>query len=168
MRTRKLNEVYSPFEKGTVKYVLKDTNSAYGRRVYIAYELCILMFAHLESVNVKEGQEIRGDEVIGTIGNTGYDINSAYHLHVSAFPTNPKKLTAMFTVDPTFFLKLAPFYCTNTLVSNGYGSKYCNPKLKKHEGIDFGLTPIANYETERIEPLYQDYRLRRDYKEDYT
>lgn len=163
-RTEKLG-VYSP-NKGKVKYALK-TKSDYGYRVYIEYVDCIMMFAHLAEFFVKEGQEIEAGEMIGLIGATGY--GSSAHLHISAFNKRAPRLTAEFAIDPTFTLKLAPYYPTNSFVSNGFGSKFCNPKLEAHEGIDFSATKfIPNWEQKYIDPLYQDYRIERDYPEEYT
>jgi len=144
-------DVYSP-AKGVVKYALKDLKSDYGRRVYIEYDTCIMLFAHLESFIVREGQEIRPGELLGTMGNTGY--GDDVHLE--------------YAIDPTFFLKLSAHYVTNSKISNGFGSKYCNPKLKGHEGVDYSGTNMITGWTEKvIDPLFQDYRLKNMYPEEY-
>lgn len=158
-------DVYSPLE-GVVKFVLK-TPSDYGYRVYVTYKNCILMFAHLSEIFVKEGQTVDAGTVLGLMGNTGY--GGDVHLHVSAFNKRAQKLTAEYAMDPTFILKLAKHVCTNTLVSNPYGSKYCNPKLKSHEGIDFsGHKPITGWDTDSIGPLHQDYLLQEKHPEFYN
>lgn len=165
MKKNKL-DVYSPLQ-GQIKYCLRDLRSDYGRRVYIEYDQCIMMFAHLEEIYVKEGDHVEPGQVIGKMGKTGY--SPSIHLHVSQFNKRAPKLTAKYAQDPTFTLKLAEYYVTNTKVSNGFGSKYCNPKLKMHEGIDFsGTKTILNWEDKKIDPLYQDYRLKKDYPEDYA
>jgi len=162
---KELLDIYSPM-KGKVKYALPAGTSAYGNRVYITYDTCILMFAHLDEFFVKVGQEVSAGELIGKMGNTGYSPST--HLHVSAFNLRARKLTASYTVDPTYILELADYYCVNTLCSNGFGSKYCNPKLVSHEGIDFsGIHAIDNYQG-TINPLTQDYRVKANYPGDYA
>lgn len=156
-------DIYSPFD-GKIKYALR-TKSDYGYRLYIEYDQCIMMFAHLEDFYVKEGQEVKAGEVIGKMGNTGY--GSGTHLHVSAFSKRSPKLTAEWAVDPTFYLKLSKVYITNTKVSNPFGSKYRNPKLKIHEGLDFGTELIPGWEKGNIDPLYQDYLLKEKHPEYY-
>lgn len=55
-------------------------NHGYGRMVIIdhgyGYES---LYAHLSQIRVREGQEIKRGEIIGTVGNTG--ISTAPHLH---------------------------------------------------------------------------------------
>ena len=154
-------DVYSPM-KGKVKYTLK-TKSDYGNRLYIDFGKCIMMFAHLSIFYVKEGQEVEAGELIGEMGETGY--SEGIHLHISAFSKYTKTLTAKDATDPTYFLQLADYYPTNTKVSNPYGSKYCNPKLKKHEGIDMGTKLILGWEDTKINPLTQDYLVKEKHPE---
>lgn len=166
-RERKWDDVYSPLD-GTVKFALK-TVSDYGRRLYIEYDSCILLFAHLEELYVKAGDVITAGQLIGKMGTTGF--GGDIHLHISQFNKRAKKLTAEFTTDPTFTLKMAPYYVTNTKVSNPYKSKYHNPKLTFHEGIDFSGNKgnlIKGWETIKIDPLYQDYLIRSKHPEYFT
>jgi hypothetical protein len=158
-------DIYSPYQ-GKVKYALKDTNSDYGKRIYIEYPMVTLMFGHLNKIFVKENDIVDAGQLIGEMGNTGY--SPSLHLHVSAFLPRTKELTAKYTVDPTIHLKLAPYWVTNTLVSNPYRSKYCNPKLDFHEGIDFSGTKfIKDWDTVKIDPLRQDMLLKKDHPEFY-
>ena len=45
-------------------------------------------------------------------------------------------------IDPTNYIEKYGYPC-RTKITNPYGSKKCNPKLKKHEGIDFSSYRIA-------------------------
>jgi murein DD-endopeptidase MepM/ murein hydrolase activator NlpD len=160
-------DVYAPLA-GTIKYALKS-KSDYGYRIYLETQEGTFMFAHLESFAVKEGDVIEAGDTLGVMGSTGYGLEGARHLHMSYFLPTAKKLTAAYATDPTFVLQLAECYPTNTKVSNGYGSKYCNPKLEKHEGIDFSAVhTIEGWKNKRIDPLFQDYRVKEKYPEEYT
>lgn len=163
MKREKL-DVYSPFQKGKVRYALKEGTSSYGNRLYIEYEDCILMFAHLKEFYVEAGEEVVGGQKIGKIGNSG--LGSTTHLHVSAFLLDTKNLNAQNTIDPTFHLQFATFAVTNTIVSNPFGSKYCNPKLGEnatHEGIDYSaIHMIEGWQTTPPDPMFQDYKLIED------
>jgi hypothetical protein len=161
------DDIYSPLQ-GKVQYALQDTKSAYGRRLYIEYDKCILMFAHLNELYVKEGDIVEPFMLLAQMGSTGY--SPSKHLHVSAFSKRAKELTALYTMDPTYILKLAPAYVTNTKVSNGYNSRFCNPKLEKHEGIDFSGNKdnlITGWDSKDIDPLSQNYRTKRTHPEEY-
>lgn len=55
-------------------------NHGYGRMVIIDHGYGYRsLYAHLSQIRVKEGQEIKRGEIIGTVGNTG--VSSAPHLH---------------------------------------------------------------------------------------
>ncbi len=56
------------------------SNHGYGRMVVIDHGYGYQsLYAHLSQIRVKEGQEIKRGEIIGTVGNTG--ISTAPHLH---------------------------------------------------------------------------------------
>jgi len=169
MREREQDDVYSPLD-GIVKYAL-TTESSYGNRVYIDYGNNILMFAHLAEFYVSDKETVKAGQLIGKIGDTGY--SPSKHLHISAFTKRAKALNARNTVNPTYVLKLAKYWPTNTIVSNGYGSKFFNKVLIEkgiysHEGIDFSyIHTIDGWETRHIDPLDQDLRLKKDYPDEY-
>ncbi len=162
--SRNKMDVYAPLA-GTVRFASK-TPSAYGYRIYLDTTEGTLLFAHLASFYVKEGDILEAGDALGVMGATGF--GGAVHLHISYFLPNSPKLTAEYATDPTFILQLADCYPTNTRVSNGYGSKYHNPKLDKHEGIDFsGIHFIEGWKNQKIDPLFQDYRTKEKYPDEY-
>ena len=116
--------------------VTKSDNTDYGNRVYIKHsDGFISMYAHLDTIDVKVGQELIKGDSIGDIGSTGYSPNGA-HLHYSLFAPETVGLYARNTIDPAYYLELNG-YPTDTVITNPYGSAICNPVLSGHEGIDF-------------------------------
>jgi murein DD-endopeptidase MepM/ murein hydrolase activator NlpD len=56
------------------------SNHGYGRMVVIDHGYGYqTLYAHLSQIRVREGQEIKRGEIVGTVGNTG--ISTAPHLH---------------------------------------------------------------------------------------
>ncbi|MDO4504070.1 MAG: M23 family metallopeptidase [Clostridia bacterium] len=78
-------------ENGTVKSVKFDKNG-YGNYVVIShnngYET---LYAHCNSISVKEGQTVKKGEVIGKIGSTGHSTGAHLHyeIHESGSAKNP-------------------------------------------------------------------------------
>lgn len=120
-----------------VLYALKDDGkSEYGNRVYVKDDLGNrFMFGHLDWFACKAGDALKPWETFAEIGETGY-CPSGSHLHLSMFDKSEGYMGASTTVDPTLYIKKYGYPC-NTLITNEFGSKICNPKLKGHEGIDF-------------------------------
>jgi len=113
-----------------------DDGKDYGNRVYLKHDDgYISMYAHLQSIEVVGGQILLDGEEFGDIGASGYCPSGA-HLHFSLFAPDADKLYASETIDPTDYLIKNGYPC-DTIITNPYGSQYCNPKLKGHEGIDF-------------------------------
>jgi len=79
---------------GTIE-IAKYT-AGYGKHIKIKHNNTYQsMYAHLESMNVHEGQEVKAGEVIGIIGSTGKSIST--HLHYEVIKKGKK-------VDPaTYF-----------------------------------------------------------------
>lgn len=50
------------------------------------------LYAHLDKINVKEGQEVKPGDVIGLEGNTGWSTGDHLHFQISVFgvPVNPR------------------------------------------------------------------------------
>ncbi len=165
---RNKDDVYA-VEGGKVLYAILDTNSPYGKRIYIRHnDGSTALYAHLNKIYVKDGDTIEAGQCIAELGSTGYGLDDApqKHLHISYFSKSAPKLTAEFTSSPTTWIKLGT-YPTNTKVSNPYGSKYHNPVLKKHEGIDLsGIHYIKNWE-EGVKAIEQDYLTKDKYPEMY-
>jgi len=108
----------------------------YGNTVYGQDDLGNrFIFAHLDWFSVKEGDIVPAWETFAEIGDTGY---GGAHLHWGMFlPGNDlSELRASNAIDPTNYLMDYGYPC-RTIITNPYGSKICNPKLDKHEGIDF-------------------------------
>lgn len=62
-----------------------DTGGGYGNEIVLRYSNgSEARFAHLQSLNVKEGQSIRAGQLIGKQGNTGRSTGS--HLHFEYYP----------------------------------------------------------------------------------
>lgn len=111
------------------------TNGDYGNRVYIRHtDGTTLMYAHLESTELELNQEVKKGDVVGIIGDSGY--SKGVHLHVSFFEKGTRRLYASNTSDPMPYFKKHGYPCEGK-ITNKYGSDICNPKLDKHEGVDF-------------------------------
>lgn len=117
-------------------YVLvAGIKGSYGLRVYIRHnDKTTLMYAHLESTELKTGDKVTKGDKIGVIGDSGY--SNGIHLHTSFFGVGCVDLNARFTIDPMFYFKEHGYPCLGK-ITNEFGSDICNPSLPKHEGVDF-------------------------------
>lgn len=118
-----------------------DGKRAYGNTIYTKgiNSGQVLMFAHLDRIDVCEKQTLLPGESVGIIGSTGY-CPSGDHLHVSLFKKGETVYFAKNTIDPKeYFIKYG--YPCRTIMTNPYGSKHFNDTkdstLKAHEGMDF-------------------------------
>lgn len=80
------------------KVIEVKKHEIYGNCVLIQHTERIKSFyAHMESINVKEGDIVNADTVIGTVGDTG--VTTGPHLHfgvrVDDNPTDPEKYISM-------------------------------------------------------------------------
>lgn len=128
-----------------IKY--DDGKRAYGNTVYTKGLKTgrVLMFAHLDSIDVKMGQYLEAGGIIGDIGSTGYSPSGA-HLHTSLFPVGCKAYFAQNAVDPKEYFIQYGHPC-RTIMTNPFGSQHYNTtekdestgksKLTQHEGMDF-------------------------------
>jgi len=134
-------------EPSIVIIIIKDNGiRAYGNTVYTRglESDQVLMFAHLDSINVTLNQRLEKGDIIGEIGSTGYSPSGA-HLHNSLFSKGETSYYARNTVDPKeYFIKYGN--PCRTILTNPYGSPHFNDKaqdkngdqsLTKHEGNDF-------------------------------
>lgn len=113
-----------------------DGKRAYGNTVYTEDDLGNrFMFGHLDWFACKKGDILTPWEAFAGIGETGYCPSGA-HLHWGMFEPGNGYMGASTAIDPTLYLKKYGYPC-NTIVTNHFGSKICNPKLDGHEGIDF-------------------------------
>lgn len=160
MRKRERDDVYS-VEKGVVLYSWK-TPSSYGWRVYIRHEDdSTAMYAHLSAIYVEEGQQVKGSERIGSIGDTG-NCPSGKHLHLSYFGKYAKELRGEYANDPTFWIQLSGNWPTNTKVSGGFHALYrdATGNEYEHEGIDLYYSKLIDgWEEGNIDPMIQDMRI---------
>lgn len=84
--------VYST-SAGVVEYV-KISEQGYGNKVVINHDYGYkTVYAHLNDINVKEGDSIQRGDVIGTVGTTG--LTTGPHLHYEVLheniPVNPNQ-----------------------------------------------------------------------------
>ena len=113
-----------------------EDGTDYGNRVYLKHsDGYISMYGHLKTFDVVVGQELKSGTEFAEIGSSGYCPSGA-HLHYSLFSPNTPKLYAEYTIDPTPYINRYGNPC-DTVITNYYGSKECNPKLDGHEGVDF-------------------------------
>ena len=86
---------------GTVR-TIKRSERGYGNMIVVEHgELYSTSYAHLEKINVRQGQSVRRGDVIGEVGNTG--LSMAPHLHYEVLYKGE-------AVDPVnyFFGELGP------------------------------------------------------------
>ncbi len=77
--------------KGTVIKV-KKSKSGFGHHVKIDHGFgYVTLYAHMSTIDVKEGQEVQKGEVIGAVGNTGRSTaaHCHYEVHLNGSPVNP-------------------------------------------------------------------------------
>lgn len=91
-------------QTGQPHYNKKPTgNASYGNFVKIKHPNgYYTLYAHLKSVKVKKGQEVKTGQVIGVMGNTGYtsnaDFQKGFHLHFEVRNTKDTR------IDPTPYI----------------------------------------------------------------
>ena len=80
--------------RSTAKGNVIDTgySEIYGNYIEIRHtETTTTFYAHLDSVNIKVGNSVKGGQIIGTVGSTGF--STGPHLHyeikVNNIPINP-------------------------------------------------------------------------------
>ena len=92
--------------KSTIQGVVihsQSKKSGYGKHVIIESDQQVkILFAHLDSIAVFEGDRIKSGQIIGTVGNTGTSIRDHLHyeVHIDGVPINP-----IFTVYTLFSAK---------------------------------------------------------------
>jgi murein DD-endopeptidase MepM/ murein hydrolase activator NlpD len=77
------------------KVVMAHDYQDYGNTVIIRHDRGIeTLYAHLANINVREGQDVDVDTVIGTVGNTGSSTGKHLHFEVSVggYPVDPLKV----------------------------------------------------------------------------
>ncbi len=77
---------------GTV-ITVKSEKKAYGKHIIIKHnDTYQTLYAHMQSIKVKQGQMVKKGQMIGTVGNTG--VSTAPHLHYevrkNGLPVNPE------------------------------------------------------------------------------
>jgi len=77
------------------KVVLARDYNDYGKTIIIRHERGIeTLYAHLDKIHVREGQDVELDTLIGMVGNTG--MSTGKHLHfevtVGGYPVDPLKV----------------------------------------------------------------------------
>lgn len=83
-----------PIMKGEVQYV-QYSKFAYGNAIIVDHGNDLTsLYAHLSKINVKEGQDVTTDTVIGLMGATGRSSGDHLHLEVrdNGVPINPLTL----------------------------------------------------------------------------
>ena len=87
-----------PIEDGKVTYVGKDDYGANIVKIYYPRINKTFLYAHLDKVYVKKGQEVNKDTVIGLTGKTGYA--TGIHLHLQIYDNKKRKW-----LDPEVYSK---------------------------------------------------------------
>ncbi|MBK6699135.1 MAG: M23 family metallopeptidase [Saprospiraceae bacterium] len=71
---------------------IENKPSGYGKSVLISHGFGYeTLYAHMQSIKVREGQKVKKGEIIGTIGNTGTSTGAHchYEVHFNKKPVNP-------------------------------------------------------------------------------
>jgi len=91
-------DIIKPIKKGKVETV-EYSNVGYGKHVMINHGNNLKsLYAHLSKINVKEGDEVDTDTVLGQMGDTGRSTGAHLHLEVRdrGIPINPAKILPIF------------------------------------------------------------------------
>lgn len=127
------------------------TKGSYGLRVYVRHnDKTTLLYAHLASTELKQGDKVSKGDEIGVIGDSGY--SKGVHLHTSFFNIGCLVLNARNAVDPMAYFKEHGYPCIGK-ITNKYGSDICNPNLPKHEGVDFSAKTPRKKKVVKDEPI---------------
>lgn len=84
-------DVIKPIKKGQIE-VVEYSKVGYGTHIIINHgDSLKTLYAHLSKVNVKEGDEVTTDTVLGLMGDTGRSTGDHLHLEVRdhGIPINP-------------------------------------------------------------------------------
>ncbi len=88
----KVGDLIVAFMPGKVTYA-DEISWGYGRHVIIDHgDNITTVYGHLNTINVKQGQEVKLGQVIGTEGETGWATGPHLHFEVRVFgiPVNPR------------------------------------------------------------------------------
>ena len=78
-----------PVENGKVSYVGKDSHGAKIVKVYYPRIDKTFIYGHLDKIDVKKGQEVNQNTILGTTGKTG--LATGIHLHLAIYNNKTKK-----------------------------------------------------------------------------
>jgi len=90
--TKAVGDPVGAFMKGTVIYA-DETVTGFGKHVKIDHGHNIVsIYAHLDTIEVKVGQELGIGEIVGTRGDTGWSTGPHLHFQINVFgiPVNPR------------------------------------------------------------------------------
>ena len=98
-----VNQIETPVGSGKNKYgqVIYRSPSGYGNSIWLVFysptdgQQYLAIYAHLQDVLVKGGQNVVKGQVLGTIGDTGFSYGN--HLHFELRNNNPNKKTILKT-----------------------------------------------------------------------
>lgn len=82
----------TPFMPGTVAYA-GEIFWGFGKHVVVDHgDNITSIYAHLDKINVKEGQDVKPGDVIGLEGSTGWSTGDHLHFQINVFgiPINPR------------------------------------------------------------------------------
>ncbi|MCK9467019.1 MAG: M23 family metallopeptidase [Candidatus Absconditabacterales bacterium] len=152
--------------RGTPLYSIGDgevfsagRNSAYGNLVRIKYiykgEIVYAVYAHMDTINVKEGDKVSRGQKIGTVGNTGNTSGAlgGYHVHFELTKDNFGRPAYAYTNCPD--LSKGHYYiiqnglCRNELMTYQYDP------IKIFEAGSTYKPPVENKPVEE-KPLEND------------
>lgn len=91
-------DIIKPIKKGRIESV-EISKIGYGKNVIVNHGNNLKsLYAHLSKINVKEGDEVDTDTVLGQMGDTGRSTGDHLHLEVRdhGIPINPAKILPIF------------------------------------------------------------------------
>ena len=100
---------------GKIKGIERNnTGSGYGNSILIDHQVNGLStrYAHLHTINVKNGQEVKRGDLIGTVGSTGMSTAPHLHYEIMVYGATLNPLRYMLTPSPDEYeqiLKLAEY-----------------------------------------------------------
>ena len=91
-------DIIKPIKKGKVESV-EISKIGYGKNVIVNHGNNLKsLYAHLSKINVKEGDEVDTDTILGQMGDTGRSTGDHLHLEIRdhGIPINPAKILPIF------------------------------------------------------------------------
>lgn len=168
MSSKENTNVYS-ICNGIVTYAgwenIKDKKQGFGLYVAIKFDVTNtgykkVFFGHLQSINVKVGQEVKYSTIIGVMGSTGFSTGPHTHIEIREYDLKGKLIKKL---NPAKYMgipnEIGNYDSENyRIILDEKRNKYTTGKYKvtAKEGVNVRIGPGINYRIKRLDELTED------------